>query len=49
LTNLPNQSNTAHPKYERKFQSIAEQFHDVNILDPYHFPADEYIKNYESH
>jgi len=39
-----NQLNIAYPKYKHKFQSITKQFHDINILDPYHFHADEYTK-----
>ena len=39
-----NQLNIAYPKYKHKFQSITKQFHDINILDPYHLQADEYLK-----
>ena len=39
-----NQLNIAYPKYKHKFQSITQQFHDIKILDPYHFQADEYLK-----
>ena len=39
-----NQLNTAFPKYKYKFQSLTKQFRDINILDPYHFKNDEYIK-----
>lgn len=38
------QLNTAYPKYKHKFQSITKQFHNINILDPYHLQADEYLK-----
>ncbi len=39
-----NQLNTAYPKYKHKFQSLTKQFHEINILDPYHLQADEYLK-----
>ncbi len=39
-----NQLNIAYPKYKYKFQSLTKQFADINILDPYHLQADEYIK-----
>ena len=39
-----NQLNTTYPKYKHKFQSLTKQFHEINILDPYHLPADEYLK-----
>ena len=39
-----NQLNTAYPKYKHKFQSLTHQFRDINILDPYHLEADEYLK-----
>ena len=39
-----NQLNTAYPKYKHKFQSLTKQFRDINILDPYHLQADEYVK-----
>ena len=39
-----NQLNTAFPKYKHKFQSITKQFSGINILDPYHLQADEYLK-----
>lgn len=39
-----NQLNISYPKHKHKFQSITKQFHDINILDPYHFQAEEYLK-----
>ena len=39
-----NQLNIAYPKYRHKFQSITKQFRDINLLDPYHLEADEYLK-----
>ena len=39
-----NQLNIAYPKYKHKFQSLTNQFRDINILDPYQLQADEYIK-----
>ena len=39
-----NQLNTSYPKYKNKFQPFTKQFRDINILDPYHFQADEYMK-----
>jgi len=39
-----NQLNIAYPKYKNKFQSITKQFKDINIIDPHHLQADEYLK-----
>ena len=39
-----NQLNITFPKYQHKFTSLTMQFNDVNIIDPYQFKADEYIR-----
>lgn len=39
-----NQLNTEYPKFKHKFQSLTKHFSDINILDPYHLQADEYLK-----
>ena len=39
-----NQLNIAFPKYRDKFRSLTGQFKEINILDPYKFQLDEYIK-----
>ena len=39
-----NQLNIFYPKYKHKFFSLTMQFSDINIFDPYHFDADEYIR-----
>ena len=39
-----NELNIAHPKYRHKFELLTKQFHNINILDPYHLKDDEYIK-----
>tara|TARA_Y100000816_G_C26019586_1_gene533356 strand:- start:635 stop:1078 length:444 start_codon:yes stop_codon:yes gene_type:complete len=39
-----NELNIAFPKYKYKFQSLTNQFRDINLLDPYQFQADEYTK-----
>ena len=37
-----NQLNVTYPKYKHKFLSLTAQFNSINIVDPYHFQADEY-------
>ena len=39
-----NQLNITFPKYQHKFTSLTMQFNDINIIDPYQFKADEYIR-----
>lgn len=39
-----NQLNAIYPRYRHKFVPLTMQFSDVNIIDPYHFQADEYSK-----
>lgn len=39
-----NRLNISHPKYKHKFASLTMQFNEINITDPYHFQADEYIR-----
>jgi protein-tyrosine-phosphatase len=39
-----NHLNVAYPKYKHKFQLLSIQFNDINIIDPYHFQIDEYMK-----
>ena len=39
-----NQLNNTYPKYRQKFLSLTTQFNDINIVDPYRFNDDEYIK-----
>tara|TARA_B100000900_G_scaffold415758_1_gene447051 strand:- start:851 stop:1240 length:390 start_codon:yes stop_codon:yes gene_type:complete len=39
-----NQLNINYPKYRHKFCSLTTQFRDIDIVDPYRFSADEYIK-----
>ncbi len=39
-----NQLNITYPKHKYKFQSLTSQFRDINILDPYRFQDDEYMK-----
>lgn len=39
-----NQLNITYPKYRNKFLSLTSQFSDINIIDPYHFQADEYTR-----
>ena len=39
-----NQLNMAYPKYKHKFVSFTGQFGHINIIDPYHFDMNEYIK-----
>jgi protein-tyrosine-phosphatase len=38
------QLNIAYPRYKHKFHLLASQFRGINILDPYHLQADEYLK-----
>ena len=39
-----NQLNISYPKYKHKFHSLTIQFSDINILDPYRFQSNDYIK-----
>ena len=39
-----NQLNTSFPKYRHKFSCLTMQFTDINIIDPYRFQTDEYIR-----
>ena len=39
-----NQLNVAFSKYKHKFGSLTSQFSDINIVDPYRFQPDEYLK-----
>ena len=39
-----NQLNISYPKYKHKFLSLSMQFSDINIVDPYHFEINEYLK-----
>lgn len=39
-----NQLNINYPKFRNKFLSLTAQFNDVNIVDPYHFKSEEYLK-----
>lgn len=39
-----NKLNTNHPKYRQKFCSLTSQFSEINIVDPYRFDVDEYMK-----
>lgn len=39
-----NQLNISYPKYKSKFKSFTLQSPDINIIDPYLFKKDEYIK-----
>ena len=39
-----NQLNITFPKYRHKFRSLTGQFNEINIVDPYKFQDDEYIK-----
>ena len=39
-----NRLNISHPKYKHKFASLTMHFNEINITDPYHFQADEYIR-----
>ena len=42
-----NQLNIMHPKFKDKFQSLTMQFDEINIIDPYNFKANEYIRTME--
>jgi protein-tyrosine-phosphatase len=39
-----NQLNVMYPNYKHKFLPLTMQFDDINIVDPYQFQADEYLK-----
>ena len=39
-----NRLNISYPKYKHKFASLTMQFSDINIVDPYQFQANEYMK-----
>lgn len=39
-----NKLNTNHPKYKQKFCSLTSQFSEINIVDPYQFDVEEYMK-----
>lgn len=39
-----NNLNLTYPKYKHKFYSLTMQFSEINILDPYHFKSEEYMK-----
>ena len=39
-----NNLNTSYSKYKYKFRSLTMQFTDLNIVDPYMLPANEYTK-----
>ena len=39
-----NQMNINYPKYKHKFCLLTAQFKDINIIDQYRFPDDEYLK-----
>ena len=39
-----NELNAAYPKYKHKFRSLTSQFSDINIVDPYQFHDDNYLK-----
>ncbi len=39
-----NQMNINYPKYKHKFYLLTAQFKDINIIDPYRFQDDEYLK-----
>ena len=39
-----NQLNLAFPNHRDKFRSLTGQFKEINIIDPYKFESDEYIK-----
>ena len=39
-----NQLNITYPQYKQKFASLSMQFSDINIVDPYRFEADEYLR-----
>ena len=39
-----NQLNVTYPKYKHKFLSLTTQFSDINVIDPYKLPPNEYQK-----
>lgn len=39
-----NKLNIAYPNFKHKFFSLSANFQDINIIDPYHFQADQYEK-----
>jgi len=39
-----NQMNIFYPNYRQKFFSLTAQFKDINIIDPYRFQGDGYLK-----
>ena len=39
-----NQLNITYPNYKHKFHSLTSQFTDINIIDPYKFQTNEYVK-----
>lgn len=39
-----NKLNITYPKYKHKFHSLTMQFSNINIIDPYRFEDEEYIK-----
>ena len=39
-----NQLNTTYPRFMNKFCSLTSQFSEINIIDPYHFQTEEYMK-----
>ena len=39
-----NRLNISYPKYKHKFALLTMHFNDINIVDPYQFQADEYMK-----
>ena len=39
-----NQLNIEYPNFRHKFFSLTSQFNNVNIIDPYQFKDEEYIK-----
>lgn len=39
-----NQLNTTYPRYRDKFSSLTKQFSDINLVDPYHFQKDDYMR-----
>ena len=38
------QLNLTYPKYRNKFASFSAQFSDVNIIDPYNFDDNKYLR-----
>lgn len=39
-----NQLNIMHPNFRHKFFSLTSQFNSINIIDPYQFKDEEYVK-----